>query len=137
MRPINSSTPDLALLPQIFQNYPDILAVYLFGSAVTGRIHSESDLDLAIVPRHPDLHQRKLELLADLVRHRFDHVDLVILPTDNIVLQFEAVHQNRLIYQAEDFEPSSYFSKIVRQYIDFEPYLRVQRQAQKRRILNG
>jgi predicted nucleotidyltransferase len=137
MKPTNSPTPDLALLPKIFQNYPDILAVYLFGSAATDRIHLESDLDLAIVPRHPDLQQKKLALQTDLVRHGFDKVDLVILSPDNIVLQFEAVHQNRLIYQAEDFEHSSYFSKIVRQYIDFEPYLRVQRQAQKRRILDG
>ena len=129
--------PDLALLPQIFQNYPDILAVYLFGSAATGHIHAESDIDLGIVPRSPTLQNKKLDLLADLVRHGFDHVDLVILDPGNIVLQFEAVHQNRLIYQAEDFEPGSYFSKVVRQYIDFEPFLRVQRQAQKRRILNG
>ena len=129
--------PDLELLPQIFQNYPDILAVYLFGSAVTGRTHAESDLDLAIVPRSPALQQKKLDLLADLVRHGFDHVDLVIIDSNKIVMQFEAVQQNRLLYQAKDFEHSSYFSKVVRQYIDFEPFLRVQRLAQKRRILNG
>lgn len=43
--------PELERLPDIFAKYPDIQAVYLFGSAVTGRMHAESDLDLAIVPR--------------------------------------------------------------------------------------
>lgn len=43
--------PDLQVLPEVFRKYPDIQAVYLFGSFATGNVHGESDLDLAIVPR--------------------------------------------------------------------------------------
>lgn len=127
----------MALLPQIFQSYPGIQAVYLFGSAITGRIHSESDLDLAIVPRDASLRDKRLEILTDLTRHGFDRVDLVFLDTDDVVLKFEAVRHNNIVYRTQGFDSGSYFSKIVRQYFDYKPYLKVQRQAYKRRVLSG
>ncbi len=43
--------PDLEHLASIFAQYPEVQAVYLFGLVATGRMHAESDLDLAIVPR--------------------------------------------------------------------------------------
>ena len=131
------SFPDLNLLPQIFAKYDEITAVYLYGSAATGKIHAESDLDLAIVPRDGRARRKKLEILTELARHGFDRVDLIFLDTDDIVMRYEAVAPNRLIYQTEDFDRGSYYSLTLRQYFDFEPYLRVQREAMKRRILNG
>ena len=129
--------PDLELLPEVFRRYPDVQAVYLFGSFATGNVHQESDLDLAIVPRCGSVRDRRLDILADLARHGFCNVDLVFLDTDDIVLKYEAVRQNRLVYQAEDFDRGATYSKIVRQYLDFLPYLKVQREAYKRRILHG
>lgn len=127
--------PDLDLLPALFEQYPGVQAVYLFGSVAAGKTHRESDLDLAVVPRNGRVRAQKLDILADLARHGFCNVDLVFLDTDDIVLKFEAVRQNRLIYQTEDFDHGSYFSLIIRQYFDFLPYLRVQREAYKERIL--
>jgi len=128
---------DLTILPEIFRQYPDIQAVYLFGSLANGKTHPESDLDLAIIPSSREIHQRRLDLLADLARQGFENVDLVFLDTDDIVLKFEAIHQNRLIYQTENFDRGSTFSLVIRQYFDFLPYLNVQREAYKRRILSG
>lgn len=128
---------DLQGLDRVFQKYPDIQAVYLFGSQAEGRALKESDLDLAIVPRHPALRNRRLDILADLARHGFCQVDLVFLDTEDIVLKYEAVRRNRLIYQTEDFDRGEMYSRIVRQYLDFLPYLRVQREAFKRRVFLG
>ena len=75
--------------------------------------------------------------MSDLARKGFCNVDLVFLDTTDIGLKYEAVSPNRLIYQREDFERGTYYSKIIRQYLDFLPYLNVQRAAYKRRILNG
>jgi predicted nucleotidyltransferase len=129
--------PDLGILPQVFSQYPDIQAVYLFGSFASGNVHRESDLDLAIVPRHDTVRESRLDILADLARHGFSRVDLVFLDTDDIVLKFEAVRQNRLVYQRDDFSRGAMYSQVVRQYLDFLPYLKVQREAYKRRILLG
>jgi predicted nucleotidyltransferase len=128
---------DVQRLAEIFQRFPDVQAVYLFGSRATARAHTGSDLDLAIVPRHARLRERRLDILAELVRHGFCNVDLVFLDTPDIVLQYEAVRENRLVYQAEDFDRGTTYSRIVRAYLDFLPYLRVQREAYKRRILSG
>jgi predicted nucleotidyltransferase len=126
--------PDLERLATIFGQYPEIHAVYLFGSAVTGNLHAESDLDLAIVPRPGTAAVPKLDLLADLARAGFCRVDLVVLDTPDIVLKHEAVRHNRLVYRADDFDHGAHFSQTVRQFLDFRPYLDVQRQAYKRRM---
>lgn len=129
--------PALDLLPEILARYADIQAAYLFGSAAEEKEGPDSDIDLAIVPRSAELRKRKLDILTDLARAGFCRVDLVFLEADDIVVKFEAVRQNRIIYQAEDFEPGAYYSMVVRQYWDFLPYLTIQRRAYKRRLLDG
>ncbi|WP_299285306.1 nucleotidyltransferase domain-containing protein, partial [Thermoflexus sp.] len=61
--------PDLSRLAEVFRRYPEIEAVYLFGSAAEGRLHAESDLDLAVLPRRGAPRPNPLDLLADLARH--------------------------------------------------------------------
>jgi predicted nucleotidyltransferase len=128
---------DLELLTDVFRRYTDIQAVYLFGSSVSGDIHPESDLDLAIVSKRESLREQRLDILTDLARNGFCNVDLVFMDAADIVLKYEAIRQNRLVYQTEDFDRGATYSKIVRQYLDFYPYLKVQREAYKRRILLG
>jgi predicted nucleotidyltransferase len=132
-------TPDLRQLPEVFAKYPDILAVYLFGSAVTGRVHQESDIDLAIVPRTPALREKILDILADLTGYGLDNISLVFLDakTKDIVIKYEAVYHNQVIYQVPEFDRGDYYSLIVREYFDFLPYLEAHEQAYKRRVLNG
>ncbi len=123
-------------LERIFEKYPEISAVYLFGSRALGSARPESDLDLAIVSSSPGAHAHRLDLLAELAKEGLDNVDLVFLDTSDIVLRFEAVRPNRLIYAREAFDHGGYYSKIVRQYFDFLPHLNTQREAYKRRILD-
>ncbi|MCH8296158.1 nucleotidyltransferase domain-containing protein [Candidatus Poribacteria bacterium] len=132
-----SKIPSLERLTGVFEKYPDIQAVYLFGSVASGQMHCESDLDLGIVPRNKSLRQKRLAILTDLARRGFCNVDLVFLDTDDIVLKYEVVRLNRVLYQTEDFDRGAMYSKVIRQYLDFRPYLEIQREAYKRRILSG
>jgi len=129
--------PPLIILETIFKNYPEIQVVYLFGSSASGRANAESDLDLAVLADDTSLRGRKLDILTELAGKGFCNVDLVFLPADDIVLQHEAVRLNRIVYQRPDFDGPSVFSFFVRRYLDFLPYLKVQREAYKRRVLNG
>jgi predicted nucleotidyltransferase len=79
--------PDLENLKKVFCQYPEIRAVYLFGSRATGRVHRESDLDLAVLQDGDGLQEKKLDILAQLAAEGFCEVDLVFLPKDNIVLR--------------------------------------------------
>lgn len=132
---MKANFPDLKILPQVFEKYPDIQAVYLFGSVASGNTHTESDIDLAIVPLDKTLRSKKLDILADLTKNGFNSIDLVFLDTQDIILRFEAVRQNHLVYCRLNFDANSFYSLIVRQYFDFLPYLKVQREATKQRIL--
>ena len=129
--------PDLNLLPTILEKFPLIQAAYIFGSVADGSADADSDLDLAIVPVSPEVRKQHLDILCELAKEGFDKVDLVFLDTHDIVLKFEAIRKNFLIYQKSDFDRGRYFSLITRQYFDFQPYLKIQREAYKRRILNG
>lgn len=131
------TNPDIKLLERVFKNYPEIEAVYLFGSAGTGKLHSKSDIDLAIYPDTPGLREKKLSILTELAQLGFCDVDLVFMDKNDIVLQYEAVRQNIIVYRASGFDRGATYSKIVRQYLDFYPYLTEQRNAYKKRILSG
>ena len=78
-----------------------------------------------------------MDILTDLACNGFCNVDLVFMGSEDIVLKYEAIRQNRLVYQTEDFDRGAMYSQIVRQYLDFYPYLKEQRKAYKRRILFG
>ena len=108
--------PDLKVLPDVFRKYPEIEAVYLFGSATSGNVHPESDIDLGIIPDTKGLREQKLMILADLARVGFSNVDLVFIDSGDIVLQYEAVRQNNVVYQSPSFDRGSTYSKIIRKY---------------------
>lgn len=129
--------PELSVLAKVFEKYHEIQEVYVFGSAATGKANAGSDLDLGIVPRNSSLHEKKLDILTDLARLGFCQVDLVYLDVKDIILRFEVVKHNKVLYQTSDFDKGEYYSRILRQYFDFLPYLKVQREALKRRILDG
>ena len=131
------NNPDIKLLKKVFKDYPEIEAVYLFGSAATGKLHRESDIDLALYPDSPKLREKKLDILTELARLGFCNVDLVFMDKNDIVLQYEAVRQNIVVYQAPGFDRGTTYSKIIRQYLDFYPHLTVQRNAYKKRVLGG
>ena len=128
--------PDLKLLVNVFKKYPEIQAVYLFGSAGSDSMHEESDIDLMVIPGTNSLRRQKLAILTDLAKYGFCDVDLVFLDPNDIVLQYESVRQNRVVYKTPGFDRGATYSRIVRKYLDFYPYLTVQREAYKKRILN-
>ena len=121
----------------VLARYPDVTAAYLFGSHAEGREHPGSDVDLALVGSHDRLAEQRLDLLADLVCAGIDNVDLVLLDDADPALRFEAVRHNRLVYARREFDHGSHYSRVVREYFDFEPYLRVQREALKQRLADG
>lgn len=138
MHRIRLSDPDAlkGTLTKVLQGFPEIEAVFLFGSAASGTAKAGSDLDLAVVPSRP-LGARRLDLLAALAEAGLDAVDLVSLETEDVVLRFEAVRPNRLVYARASFDRGGYYSRALREYLDFLPFLEVQREAFKRRLVGA
>ncbi len=128
---------EIEKLGEVFREYPDIRAVYLFGSAAAGHARADSDIDLAVIPADASVKNEKLDILAKLAAHGYCNVDLVFIDDNDLVLAYEAIRQNKLIYAVSDFDRGTTYSNIVRKYLDFEFFLRAQREAYKRRAINA
>lgn len=128
---------DMQKLENIFSQYNEIKAAYLFGSYAENKENKYSDLDIALVVEDNSDKMMKLDILTELTKNNFTNVDLVILNSASLLINFEAVKYNKLIYKREDFNAPEFFSFTIRRYLDFRPYLEVQRKYLKERILNG
>ncbi len=118
----------------VFSRYPQVQVAFLFGSRASGKSRPGSDWDIGVYlePQKPD---PTLDILTDLVKVGLERVDLVMLNQAPPVLAFEVVRANRVIFRREGFCVGCYVSRLVREYWDLEPLLRVQREAMKRRWL--
>jgi uncharacterized protein len=134
--PIDKQTL-IETISRVLARYPAVQAAYLFGSHARGEATARSDVDVALIGPAAELNRIRLDILGDFVTEGLDHVDLVLLDGAPLTLQFEAVSPNCLAYAREDFDVGSFFSRTIREYFDFEPYLRIQREALKERLLNG
>ena len=81
----------------------EIDAAYLMGSAASGQLRSDSDLDIALLPtRGAQFPGRRLaELAADLETVAGLPVDLGILHTGNLVYAKETVSRGKLFYESD------------------------------------
>jgi predicted nucleotidyltransferase len=111
--------------------------VYLFGSAASDERDAYNDIDLGIVYSDSSIEQKKVDIYTDLVKQGYEDTDIVFFNSVDLVLQFEIIHQNKLIYKKDSFNHGELFSITIRKYFDFKPYLDVQRKKMKERILNG
>lgn len=101
---------------------PDLLAVYLFGSAADGALRPDSDIDLAFLARKPQSRQAVVEcqeVLAKVLARDVDLVDLASAPT---VLQLQAIDEGRLV-DAPDANAAALFEvRVLRDYQDLKAH---------------
>ncbi|MEO0540663.1 MAG: nucleotidyltransferase domain-containing protein [Cyanobacteria bacterium P01_A01_bin.105] len=90
------------LVPQLRCQLPSVKLVILFGSQATGRAHTQSDWDIAILaeasPWDVFLMQRDI---ADLLKLCFDDLDLVIINHCSPLLGFNISRDGQCLYEAE------------------------------------
>lgn len=120
--------PDMNKMPdlrEIFSSYPEIIAVYLFGSYLKDKKNAR-DVDLAVLLKQPvkgqvdiymSLYPRLAQALAPL------EPDLLFLHSASLPVRFEAVSTGEVIYSS-DFERRTDFEYIVAgEYMDFKFHL--------------
>jgi predicted nucleotidyltransferase len=90
--------------------------VLLFGSAVLGKIHKQSDIDLAFLFDKPvdilSLTNRVIRLL------HADNVDVVDLRRAGPLLKFSVVKNGRLLYERQPGMFNEFYSLAFRMYVD-------------------
>jgi predicted nucleotidyltransferase len=128
-------------LQALFARRPVRLA-YLFGSQTTGRTHSESDVDIAVLLDAAltldERYAERLALIGDLMRvFATDDVDLVILNEAPPLLAFEVLRGGVLLYCPDDSERVEFQVRTLLEYEATEPLRRLLAEAMERRIREG
>jgi predicted nucleotidyltransferase len=123
---------DINEISVIFKTYPFIVGAYQFGSTIRGGEGPLSDLDIAILVRDEqtpsalDLLRFELLLAYELQKKlRVQEVDLLTLNRQRLTLQFAILRTGRLIYEADPEYRIRFVQKVIQDYLDFQPTLKL------------
>jgi len=97
-------------------NLHDPEIIYQFGSQVTGAVHGESDLDLAIKCKSTMNVEKMWHLSSELADIANCHVDLIDLSAASTVMRLQVIENGECLYESdtnttvafEDFVYSDY-----------------------------
>lgn len=112
-------------LKKIFNSYPEIIAVYLFGSYLE-KEEQARDVDLAVLLQQPvksqvdiymSLYPRVADVLAPL------EPDLLFLHSASLPVRFEAVSSGGVIYSSDDDRRTDFEYIVTGEYLDFKYHL--------------
>ena len=99
---------------------PDVVAIYVFGSAATGDFSEGSDLDLAVLGPRPYDGQRLYDVARSLEASLDVDVDLVDLITAPTLLKFEVIARGRNVYCADRDAALDFEGRSLTEYGDYQ-----------------
>jgi len=123
----NMTDKEIEKLLPIFEKYPTVKLVYLFGSRATGKVGPLSDYDFAVYLDEKDSLKRfdiRLQITGELSGAlKTDAIDVVVLNDLAMPeMKFSIIQEGKLIFGREPFkvlvEP-----RIITEYIDFHELL--------------
>jgi uncharacterized protein len=100
----------------IVESLPDVVAIYVFGSAATGQAGPTSDLDLAVLTRRPIEPRLLYDVARSLEVALGTDVDLVDLLRASTVLKKEVIADGHLIHEADRSQVLGFESRCLSEY---------------------
>ena len=108
---------------RVWQSYPQIISVWLFGSAQDGELREDADLDLALLFNTQPTLDELASIRADLQESlQIEEIDLTSLNDADSVLAFQAV-SGRLIFCRNLEKKVDFVSLTAREYEDAMAFL--------------
>ncbi len=95
-----------------------IIAVYLFGSAATGKMRQSSDIDIAVMSMCGIDGFKKAEMETELSNLLHRDVDLVVFHQAEVLLQHQILKYGRLLYEKDTSERVRQETFSRREYLD-------------------
>lgn len=94
----NAIAPDGPVVATLLAAFPKTLAIYAFGSRVSGSVSADSDLDLALLVAGYAEPLRLWELAGQLASTLGCAVDLLDLRAASTVMQYQVLNQGRRLW---------------------------------------
>jgi predicted nucleotidyltransferase len=109
------------LLHRVLEERSDIAAAYLLGSAQTGKMRSDSDIDIALLPVQGQqiTLPARLELAAQLEVQLNRVIDIGVISAHNLVYASEAIINGRRIMTVQKDFTESTETLLLGSYITF------------------
>lgn len=121
-----------------------LLVVYLHGSAATGRMDKESDIDIALLPQQSlsseerwKLRLRCINSLMEKFPDEADKFDVIILQDVPLLLRYNVIRRGRPLFARTKTDRLDFEIATEREYEDEEPYLRREADITLRQILSS
>lgn len=120
----------------------EIIFAYLFGSVAKGINNKLSDVDVAVYVNKNAMPVSgsfgyKSELLAETENVLNQKVDIVILNEIPLFLAYNILKNGQLILCHNISERVNFHFRVMRDYLDFQPFISVQNKYLKERLKNG
>jgi uncharacterized protein len=118
-----STSPTTEQLTAAIQSVlPDAAAAWLYGSAASGSMNAESDIDIAVLLRPKDTRHTSWSLRQEaqsLGEHWHRKVDLVNFSAVSCVLQKEILQAGKPLFSNDEFAVGNAELLALSQYRDF------------------
>jgi predicted nucleotidyltransferase len=109
---------DWQRITRIWEDTPELVAAWAFGSSQDGYVGPGSDIDIAVLFESPPSLDVQIALLAELQDTlQFEDIDLVVLNGANPILRFEAI-SGRPLFCRDLGHRAEFASLTAREYED-------------------
>jgi|SRR3990170_1058494 len=108
------------IVKTVLRFYPEVEAIYLFGSYLTPDQQQDSDVDIAVLFPHERAKLLKNLAMSDC-RDALENVlkrtvDLINMRTVNTVFQNEIIQHGRIIYQQNEYAVDEFEMQVMSSY---------------------
>ncbi|MDP0500435.1 MAG: nucleotidyltransferase domain-containing protein [Verrucomicrobiota bacterium JB022] len=124
-------------LQSILERRDDLRLAILYGSAVAGRLHAQSDVDVAILGQGPLTVEQRLELMRDLAVAVGREVDLLDLHDSTGVILTEVLTKGTILLKRDTAAYSELIRRMFYYNEDELPNLRMILNERRRRFVNA
>ena len=114
-------------LIETIKQFPDVLAIILFGSYATGKMKGISDIDIAVI-----LETQSKDLEADIGSMYSPYIDVVLFHRLPLHVQFEVLKSGKVLFCKDERKLFEIKFKVLREYLEMSnTYERIKRMVLK------
>ena len=102
---------------------PQVKAIYLFGSQVTGRARDDSDIDLVVITDTDSCAEDDAKNF-EVIGYSNDKVDVSVFSRLPIMIKFRVLKEGRLLFSRDAKELLRIKVDVYREYLDYSSFIK-------------
>jgi len=118
-----------------------VTAAYFFGSRAEGTSTEKSDYDFAILVDksfdQDDVNYLIMKVEEEAASLLQKEVDVILLNTATIEFKYLVISRGKVIYSCDEEKRTDFEDEVIRDYLDFKPFLDLYRKEVREAIKEG